>query len=667
MLPNIVYSGLRNNNDWDRIQTRTMDPYSLLKSDTLNQVNTIYGNNTILTGMEMSSNRADGILSLNIKPGNCVKDKVLIQFKESTLIFIPYATDEIKELVKDNSIMVVVNYKYEKVIPAPIAKIEVIQEEDYDPEIHLGLYRIFFDSDGEVSEIVRLITPKDNVVYEQLLQEINSTATSAIYNVLGELGTEGIGALLGTYMRVKGTSISGNYTDKTYYLCDVIPHVSRNPVTNLGEVWQGSLHIITTFETNGKYYHNDYEIRIDPTTYPEEDPDWTVYTKFLTTDSGINSYLPYSDVLIYKDTENYYVYVWFKGNICGSVEVYETEFNSDQVAVKNISNKEPTSYETSVLALSDRTATIKSNSYINNNIVWNESNDGHYEDGAGPDSEGHGLDADLLDGKHRTYYEELVDRLRQELQEAVEDLNNKINELRAYVDETFIPFTEKDANGGVAVLTNTDGTYKHNGETVLDESEKGGVVPQSELYIFRMFGDDTHPESVEFTYSNKNPTGTNRINCEGHFHATKVYNPAYKDIAEVFEADQDCNMVNCVRKIMALDTSSGLIRKCRPTDYTIVGVCSDTYGYLLGASEDDITQTGHLLPIGLTGTVWVDIENTLEPDVNYLGCLIGVGAAGKGRIMARTDKRYCVGMVVECDPDKNAHRVKILLGNRWQS
>ena len=725
MLPNIVYSGFKTDNDWDRAQTRTLDPYSLLKSDSLNQINTIYGNNTILKGMEMkiTPDTEKQIFNITIKPGCCIKDKVLIQFNKDTSILINYQEESFKELVKDSSIMIVVNYKYEKVIPAPIAKIEVIQEDDYDPEIHLGLCRIFFDSEGNYTDIVRLITPKDNIIYEEILQEINSTASSAVYNVLGELGAEGIGELLGTYIRVKGTAISGDYPDKNYFLCDSIPKVEAVLSDELGTVWRNSLHIITTFEANNKYYHNDYILKLDPNTYNEEVPSWNVYTQVLNTDTKVNSYLPYSDIIVYEDRERYYVYAWFKGTIYGSIEVYETEFNSDQVIVKNISKEEPNeSVMTEVLKVSDRltphaiikasfnnnkttrtnnttldldeTTTrddatmrnannipssyrvIKTNTYINNCLIWNESNDGS----------GSGLDADLLDGREGSWYasmDNIID-LEVRVQEKLDALTEEVAAVRKIAEDA-IPKAEKHKPSGVAILTNSDGTYLDDYEpdvvkewtpeeleehTKTDSAPTGGslvgkVVPQSELYIYRMFGDETHPESVEFTYSNKNPTGTNRINCEGHFHATKVYNPAYKDIAEVFEANQDCSMSNCLRKIMSLDPSSGLLRKCRPTDYTVVGVCSDTYGYLLGASETDITQSGHLLPIGLAGTVWVDIENTLEPDVNYLGCLIGVGDNGKGRIMARTDKRYCVGMVVECNPDENSKRVKILLGNRW--
>lgn len=715
MLPNIKYSGLLNDNDWDLKQTRTLDPYALLKSDTLNQINTIYGNNTILTGLEMRCLDENGILTLNIKSGNCIKDKVLIHFKEDTNIIISYAEDSFKNIVRDSSIMVVVKYKYDKIIPAPIAKIEIIAEEEYDPEIHLGLYRIFFDSYGNPSEIVRMITPKDNIVYEQILQEINSTATSAVYNVLGELGTEGIGALLGTYMRVKGTSISGDYPDKNYFLCDTIEKRDFNLDIGIGEVWRNSLHIITTFEVNNKYYYNEYIMKLNPNTYSEVSPEWTVYSQIMNTDSKVNASAPYTDVVVYEDHDRYYVYVWFKGSIYGSIEVYEREFNSDQVAVKDIVLKEPTISESQLLSVTtdflkphaiikttfnnnkttrennttlelteeqlirdDATIkvvnnlpstykAIKSNTYINNCLIWNESNDGS----------GSGLDADLLDGRDGKWYasqDDLID-LEIKIQAKLDALTEEVARVRKIAEDA-IPRAQKHKPFGVPVLTNGSSEYldeytpdiinswtpeEYEEHTLKDTSPVGGVVPQSELYIDRMFG----PDGVVFTNTNTNPTGTKRINCEGHFHATKVYNPAYKDIAEVFEADTDCNMVNCVRKIMALDPSTGLIRKCRPTDYTIVGVCSDTYGYLLGASEDEIIPTGHLLPIGLTGTVWVDIENTLEPDVNYLGCLIGVGAAGKGRIMARTDKRYCVGMVVECNPDKNANRVKILLGNRW--
>lgn len=675
MIDNIVYNFVTEN-DWQLNQTRTLDPYSLLQSNTLNQINTIYGDNIVLTGMGMmtipperigTSSETSGIMKIIVRRGQVIKDKVLIQFKEDTEIYLPYSDQTFKNKVINNSLLVVVTYKYEKVVPANIAKIEVIEETDYDPELHLGLHRIFFDENGEISNEVCLITPKDNIIYEQILQELNSVTTSAIYNVLGELGSEGIGDLLGTYIRVKGTSISGYHTTDKYYLCRTLPKSTYNINTGESEINKNSLRVIATYNVDSKFYQNEYVLYIDPRTN-----EWRVNTQNISNDKSLMAYKVYHDLIVYDDTDNYYVYAKFRGDVKGGLEVYEILYDSDQVIPCNIIEQEPdANTQFKLFTVSDKTNLIDTNTYINNCLIWNESNDGH----------GSGLDADKLDGLEGSDYatDEEVAEIERKIYERIAELQADLDAVRKIAEDA-IPKREKhNQNGGVAILTDSTGRYKDNYDpdadpesinTLTDSSEIGGVVPQSELYIYRMFGDENQEHSVEFTHTNVDPTGTKRINCEGHFHATKVYNPAFKDIAEVFEAESGCNRTNCAHKIMSLDCSSGVVRPCHTTDYAIIGVCSDTYGTLLGASEEEIDAKGNLIPIALCGTVWVELENTLEPDYpnNYLGCLVGPGANGKGRIISRMDNRVCVGMIVEYNPDntKGSNLVKILVGSYFK-
>ena len=660
MIDNVIYN-FKNDNDWQLNQTRTLDPYSLLQSNTLNQINTIYGDNVVLTGMELVTVK-DDILKLTIKSGQVIKDKVLIQFKNDTIMVIDYNDETFKNKVKNNSLVIVVNYKYEKVIPANIAKIEIVEESEYDPEIHLGLHRIFFDENGNISEMVRLITPKDNIIYEQILQEVNSVTSSAIYNYFGELRNEEIADLIGTYIRVKGTSISGYYTSDKYFLCRALPKDNYNLETGLNEIYKNSVRVIATYAVDSKFFQNEYLLYIDSRTH-----DWKLNTQYLTTDSTLTGYKVYHDLFLCEDQHYYYVYAKFRGDVKGSLEVYEIVYNSDQVIPCNIEPLDVTSISKArIFNASDKTRTIPTSTYVNNCIIWNESNDGHMS----------GLDADLLDGHEGDWYasDEEVAAIEEAIYNRIAELQADLDEVRD-IAEKAIPKAEKNNPGGVAILTNDDGSYNdtYNPEVnpeevnlLQDTSPVGNVVPQSELYIDRMFG----PDGIVFTNTNVNPTGKRRINCEGHFHATKVYNPAYKDIAEVFEAESGCNMSNCVHKIMSLDCSSGLIRPCHTTDYAIIGVCSDTYGTLLGASEDELDDKNNLLPIALCGTVWVELENNLEPDYpnNYLGCLIGPGTNGKGRIISRMDNRICVGMVVEYNPDttKGSNLVKILVGSYFK-
>lgn len=371
-------------NTWDQIQDRTLDPYSLLKSDSLNKLNSIYGDNIILKGFDLTTLQSDK-LKLVLKSGTAIKDSVLININSDITMYLDNTDPDFLTNFSENSGLIVLTYQYDKVVPAPIAKIEFIKEEEYDPEKHLGLHRLIFDSNGKIDTLTRMIQPKDNIVYEEMLTEVNSVAISAVKNALSELGNEGIAELIQIYMRLKGTSIGGDYTSITkYYKLISIPKYN----------YKNLLNIVTAVKHNTDHFYNKY-------TIGETVFDLDVKTESITTGNSSKEFANYANVLIYDDSDNYNIYLALNGEITGNVEVYESVYNSDEVVVYNISESKEPDLTKEILTWNAKTSNkVVSNTYVNDILIWNESNMGS----------GSGLDSDKLDGHDSLYFASQQDR-----------------------------------------------------------------------------------------------------------------------------------------------------------------------------------------------------------------------------------------------------------------
>lgn len=583
-----------------------MDPYSLLKSDTLNKINSIYGNNIIIRGFDLTTMQASN-LKLILKPGTAIKDSVLITMKEEVVIYLMNSESSFTAEMANNSALIVLTYQYDKIKPAPIAKIEFIKEENYDPEIHLQLYRIVFDANGMIDTVVRSLQPKDNVIYEEMLNEIQSVSISAVKNTLSELGNEGIADLLEIYMRMRGTSIGGDYSSiSKYYLLKTIDKYNYKNVLNIN----------IAIKKASDYFYNSY-------VFTENGVDLQIHTESLTTVNELKKFADYANVFVYDDGTHYKIYADLNGEISGNIEVYESIYNSDTVTIDDISVSEAPDLTKEILVWNARTVNkISTNTYVNDYIIWNESNMGS----------GSGLDADLLDNHDSTYFASQLDILNMEnrINATIVTLANQVTEVGS-TSENAIPRIEKARANGVATLN------------------EDAVVPATQLDVKVIDG-------VVFHADDAAPVGTTRLNCEGNFYATKIYNATFKDVAECFDTNAELNFENCKNRIMVLDYATNKARLSRKYDNLLLGVVSDTYGFLLGGTQEEIDSNANLVPIAMCGTVYVELES-MEDNRNYSGCLVGPGQDGYGIIVTRNDPY--VGMIVDWNYDSTL--VKILV------
>jgi len=120
------------------------------------------------------------------------------------------------------------------------------------------------------------------------------------------------------------------------------------------------------------------------------------------------------------------------------------------------------------------------------------------------------------------------------------------------------------------------GPLKYNGFTKLDGALYGGTT---------------------------DPTNNTRLNYDGDFYATRVYNAVYNDFSEKFESDEE-ELPGRVY-VTKSDGMIGLSRK--RADKSVIGVCSDRYAFIIRSTLDGG------IPIGLAGTLEVETASKVKP------------------------------------------------------
>ena len=126
-------------NMWDLIQERNIDPNSPVDSDNHNKLLKILGSHkAYINGFDIELYR-DGTnnrVLFNIKPGICVLSYMAIEFKEDSTII------GFQCPVSPTKYGVVVEYRYSKIKPAPVAVVKIINltaGNQFDPKVHLLL------------------------------------------------------------------------------------------------------------------------------------------------------------------------------------------------------------------------------------------------------------------------------------------------------------------------------------------------------------------------------------------------------------------------------------------------------------------------------------------------------------------------------------------------
>ena len=177
-------------------------------------------------------------------------------------------------------------------------------------------------------------------------------------------------------------------------------------------------------------------------------------------------------------------------------------------------------------------------------------------------------------------------------------------------------------------------------------------------YNFRVTG--TAKESGYFYAGATAPTNTTRLNYDGYLYATRVYNAIYNDYAECFYSD-GLIYSEVVNRIVEVDFDGKLSLAKEKSD-GVIGIVSDSYGFLLNSSEEEI-ENGSKIPIGLVGTLYVDSEDIVDDkNIHRFVCS---GKDGKARVIpkgkAHKYEGCVVGKIIGVNKEKNQYKIIISL------
>lgn len=142
----------------------------------------------------------------------------------------------------------------------------------------------------------------------------------------------------------------------------------------------------------------------------------------------------------------------------------------------------------------------------------------------------------------------------------------------------------------------------------------------------------TRVRGVPFHTGTSEPTGTTRLNMNGYFYATRVYNAVWNDIADFITVEDDT--VIEFGKVYVKD-KSGHRRSMKYAEPGALGVASDTYGFGVGEK-----QGKKQVPIAIGGFVLAYVDKDY-PSGTPLTCTTG-GYLSKANVLVRLFHPECI-------------------------
>lgn len=160
-----------------------------------------------------------------------------------------------------------------------------------------------------------------------------------------------------------------------------------------------------------------------------------------------------------------------------------------------------------------------------------------------------------------------------------------------------------------------------------------------------------------FHYDSVSPTGTTRLNYNGYFYATRVYNAVYNDFAEYFEkGDKTVEPGDVV--VCSDENDNEYVKSNGAYNNLVVGVCSDSYGHILGG-EGKESDDDNFIPLGLSGRVRVKVIG----DIKKGDLLVTSDIPG---VAMKSDKYVpgtVIGKALESHTGHQINRIKMLIMN----
>ena len=143
----------------------------------------------------------------------------------------------------------------------------------------------------------------------------------------------------------------------------------------------------------------------------------------------------------------------------------------------------------------------------------------------------------------------------------------------------------------------------------------------------------------------------------GELTATKIYNAVWNDYAEWFEREDKSEVIEpgdvCVW------TGNGVSKSFKSNDKAMVGVCSDSYGHILGgeALENMEDNNRKFVPIGLKGRVSVNVIGEVE--IGDL--LVTSDIPGCAEVNNDAPQNCIIGKALQGSNDINKKKITVLI------
>ena len=147
------------------------------------------------------------------------------------------------------------------------------------------------------------------------------------------------------------------------------------------------------------------------------------------------------------------------------------------------------------------------------------------------------------------------------------------------------------------------------------------------------------------------------VTSDGYLYATRVYNAVYNDYAECFDnTDLDYDKVK--NRIVEI-TDDDKVRLGSNNSIRVVGVVSDSYGHMLGGTEEEI-ENGKKIPVGIAGKLYVDSKDIV--DINNIGKFVGSDDEGYAKVLSDDFKSgTVVGKIIGIDKENNRYKLLLVI------
>lgn len=147
------------------------------------------------------------------------------------------------------------------------------------------------------------------------------------------------------------------------------------------------------------------------------------------------------------------------------------------------------------------------------------------------------------------------------------------------------------------------------------------------------------------------------LTVTGEIHAEKVHNAVWNDYAEFFERGEETE----VGDIIALDCEAEkeVYIKATENSKCIVGVHSDSYGFITGGVDSIEESLKSFIPVGIIGRVPVKFNGIARKGMKVIPSMIP--GVGREYIPGVDDAESIIGYLIEADNETGIRKLKMKL------